>query len=185
MLKIKKKNNPKCGQLFAIRLGGKGHFALAQLICLFEHEGYFATTYAFYDVKCESASLLLEAIPSDLSKPFMVATVDVDPLKEWTLIDKRDVTVALDEVRSKLSTWGWYRHSESGLFGTLECFFGIYPWDMLVGSASLEELTFDNKPSRYARFLSDFTIYEIEALGIKSIIEYAGRLDELKAITDA
>ncbi|MEM9774806.1 MAG: hypothetical protein AAF902_09515, partial [Chloroflexota bacterium] len=75
---------------------------------------------------------------------------------------------------------GWYMNSEIGIYPILESYFGIYPWDLTVGKCSLNEMILSGEPSKYARFLNDFTEEEVSQLGIINLIKYAGRLGELK-----
>ncbi len=181
MLKIKRNKNPELYQIFGIELANGKAWTIAHLYYLFESDGYYTITYGFFDVLEKELSDIKEKLDDiDLNNPVLVATVDVNPLKDWILLGKRQSRYINVDVENCLSKHGWYKSIDAGLYPKLECYFGIYPWDLIIGRTALKELTVGNKVSCYARYMKDFTRKEIEELNILSLVEYAGRLEELK-----
>ncbi|WP_299315734.1 hypothetical protein [uncultured Aquimarina sp.] len=80
----------------------------------------------------------------------MVATVDLNPIKEWKFIGQNNSIPKSINIKDNLSSAGWYMSRELGIYPKLESYFGIYPWYLVVGKTALNNLIFSGKPSKYA-----------------------------------
>lgn len=181
---IKKTKQLHIGDLFGSQLTNDS-WALMQLCYIVETDGYLALTFALFNHNPMDLKTLENNWPSyDLTHPFIIATLDINPKKELkflgnAMVNYQNVDIEM-EMQSNSGSWGWYHKSETGLYPKFESYFGIVPWDLYVGKSSIEHYLVNpnDRPSNI-RYLKEFTKTEIEALGLLGTIEYANRLDEL------
>ncbi|MFT9820085.1 hypothetical protein [Lysinibacillus sp. NPDC056185] len=180
MIKITKKNKLEVGQVFAVKIAHIDKWTIAQICCLPETDGYYAIGIGLFDViEASLQSVQFNLDTYNLEKPIIVGTFDVNPKKDWTLIGSKHVCYKnFDLEKSITGTWGWINNTESGFWGILEIYFGVYPWDLFVGKSSIENKIIGERPSNI-RLLKGFDLTEITNLGLLGTIKHANRLDEL------
>ena len=181
MVKKSNKRILNVGDIFGIELIDKT-WSIVQLCYIFEKDDYLSLTFALFDIQENNFEDILEKIDVyNLSKPIIIATLDEDP-KKWRFIKTKNFNYLNVNVKEGITgTWGWYKKTESGIYPKLESYFGILPWDLYLGKGHIENFLIEkeNYPKNI-KLLKDYSKDEIMKLNIFSLIEYSGRVNELK-----